>query len=148
MASNSGTLPGNQQAPQAPSPSPCDQAREAAEAEAELQRDMPKRQRPRAASGLRARGGQTASGYSGGGNNGVVEDVARSFPPNDNNCGCAELNTISNAMDQGIDVRGSVIVTVEVRGRNSPTDNHGAHMEACSVCAAVLEELEIIECPG
>jgi len=80
------------------------------------------------------------------GNNGVVEDLARSFPPNDNDCGCAELNAISNAMDAGIDLRGAVIITVEVRGPESPTGKHGQRKAACSVCAAVIEELEMIEC--
>jgi hypothetical protein len=114
--------------------------------EADLVQKLPKKSRPRCASGLRAADGQTVTGHSGMGNNGVVEDLARSFPPNDNNCGCAELNTISNAMDQGIDVTGAVIVSVEVRGPESPTGKHGQRKPACSVCAAVLEELEIIEC--
>lgn len=127
----------------------CAEARAAAREEAEPLRNVtPKARRPRTASGLRASGGQTVGGHSGGGNNQVVEDLARSFPDDDdNNCGCAELNTISNAMDQGIDVRGAVIVTVQVRGRKSPTNLHGDTMGACAVCREVLNELEIIECP-
>jgi Cytidine and deoxycytidylate deaminase zinc-binding region len=80
------------------------------------------------------------------GNNQVVEDLARSFPPNRNKCGCAELNAISNAMNKGMDLRGAVIVTIEVRGPESPTGKHGQTKPACSVCAAVIEELEMIEC--
>lgn len=87
------------------------------------------------------------------GNNGVVEDIARRYEEvdfgNDNQCGCAELNTISNAMDQGIDVRGAVIITVDVKGPNTPfPDAHGQPRDACSVCEKVLEELEITECKG
>lgn len=149
MAANSGDLPGNQQPPQTPAVDHCSEARAAALEEAEPLRDVtPKGDRPVAASGLRASDGQTVGGHSGGGNNQVVEDLARSFPDDDNNnCGCGELNCISNAMDQGIDVTGAVIVTIQVRGRNSPTPYHGDTKGACAVCREVLKELDIVECP-
>ncbi len=107
------------------------------------------RNRPRAASGLRASDGQTVGGHSGGGNNVVVERLARSFPDTDGNgCDCAELNCISKAMDQGIDVAGAVIATVQVRGRNSPVGLHGTPIEACAVCAKVLNALGITDYGG
>ncbi len=148
---NTACLAGEIQPPViAPPPDPCAEALAAALEEAEPLRDVtPKRDRPRAASGLRASNGQTVGGHSGGGNNAAVERLARSFPDTDGNgCGCAELNCISNAMDQGINVSGAVISTVQVRGRNSPTSLHGTPMRACAVCAEVLSALNITDCAG
>lgn len=147
MPSNSGKLPGNEQPPQTLVADPCSEANATALEEAKAQQDKPKKGRPVAASGLRASSGQAAAGHSGGGSISAVDSLARTFPDLDNNhYGCAELNCISNAMSQGVDVKGSVIVTVEVRGRNSPTGAHGTKKPACAVCSKVLEALDIEEC--
>ena len=121
-----------------------------------MQGVTPKKRRPRAATGIRSTDGQIARGHSGGGNNGQVETSARrhweylpeSNPAVKNNCKCGELNAISNAQAQGMDLRGAAIVTVKVEGPNSPKTSHGEVLEACDVCKAVIEENEMIECEG
>ena len=136
---------------------PCAEALAAAREEADLtQRVTPKRRRPRVATGIRATDGRTARGHSGGGNNGEVENKARRHwenlpednPASKNDCKCGELNAISNAQAQGLELRGAVIITVNVEGPNSPKTTHGEPKEACDVCKAIIEDYEMIECEG
>lgn len=140
-----------------PAVDPCAEALDEARKEADLVQGVtPKNRRPRVATGIRAKDGQKARGHSGGGNNGEVEDKARRHweylpdenPAKKNDCKCGELNAISNAQAQGMDLRGAVIITVNVEGPNSPKTSHGEPKEACDVCKEVIDEYDMIECEG
>jgi hypothetical protein len=131
--------------------SDCEEAGNEARRIADEQRDLPGAERPNKVSVIRTSDGTMISGVNGGGNNAAVQAQAETAlanyaPNNVNNCQCAELNAISNAQNQGIDLTGSVITTVNVRGPNATGAAHGSKEPACSVCSHVLLELDIREC--
>lgn len=124
----------------------CEKVREEAKREADKEREKVGSERANKISVLQTNDDTMVPGRNGGGNIPSVQQSAESYRPNQFNCACAELNCISNAISKGQDVRGSVIVTLNVRGPESESDVHGTKEPACSVCQMVLMEYDITEC--
>jgi hypothetical protein len=55
---------------------------------------------------------------------------------------CSEIKTLEKALNDGVDVRGGVMETVNI-GETFPGQVHGAPKAACSTCAWIMGELGV-----
>lgn len=124
----------------------CEEVRKEAKRVADEERAKPGSERANKVSVLQTKDGTMVPGRNGGGNIPSVQKSAESYRPNEFNCACAELNSISKAINQGLVVKGGVIVTLKVTGHGPSAPQHGTKKPACSVCQMVLMEYEITEC--
>ncbi len=128
-----------------------EEAKRIADKEREANKDKPKDERTNTVSVLRMRHTKKmVSGKNKGGNIPEVQKTAESKPPNRNNCKCAELNCISDAITNltlpAVGGWRAVIVSVDVRSETDSKGKHGKKKPACSVCGLVLVEYQILEC--
>ncbi|MEU8979096.1 DUF6531 domain-containing protein [Streptomyces sp. NPDC048309] len=135
----------------------CDQeALDAARRRADQEQARPgasKHTRPTSAAGLVAPGHKTpftgASIKGGGSHPNLHPDVQAAYdrvpqelrPAGNQHGRCGEAEALSDAMHAGVDPRGGVMASVDVRAAGNP--KHGAPKAPCSSCQHVLDQLGI-----
>ncbi|MEV8032784.1 DUF6531 domain-containing protein [Streptomyces sp. NPDC086182] len=130
-------------------------ARDAARRRADQEQARPgasKQTRPTSAAGLSVPGHDapfSGASIKGGGDHNLHPDVQAAYdrvplgqrPAGSQHGRCGEAEALSDAMNAGVDPRGGVMASVEVRAAGNP--KHGVPKAPCSSCQHVLDQLGI-----